>query len=278
MGFGTLGSIGRGAVASSTPIQYLFIDGGCLRETILQIGNDYAAGAKLEVDFAALTAGFHKVFYYDALPSRLGTESEFDFKVRHDAVAAIHDRLGALDRFHVYEGETRRSLSRAKQEQKKVDIMIAVDMLTHSFRRNMQQATLLTADLDFKPLLDALVMDGMFVTLWCPPNRTNADLVKSADKRRHLNVRTIHPTLLPISQGHFSIPQVWGQVTRSGHENPIKSWKTRDGDFDLYHSGNQFVLVALHEEISGNALHHQHHDLNFFKQYSRDVLSSTIPD
>ena len=35
--------------------------------------------------------------------------------------------------------------------------MIAVDMLTHPFDRNMERATLLAGDLDFKPLLDALV-------------------------------------------------------------------------------------------------------------------------
>jgi hypothetical protein len=162
MGFGTLGSIGRGTVASS-PIQYLFIDGGCLRQSLAEVERNFAGGKKLGVDFAALTVGFEKVFYYDALPSKSGDESESDYPARHDAAATLHDRLGALDRFHVYEGETRRSLSRKKQVQKKVDIMIAVDMLTHSFRRNMQQATLLTADLDFRPLLDALVTEGMFL-------------------------------------------------------------------------------------------------------------------
>jgi uncharacterized LabA/DUF88 family protein len=277
MGFGTLGSSGRGTVASQ-PVQYLFIDGGCLRQSILEIEKTYAAGARLDVNFAALTSGFQKVFYYDALPSRLGTESEIDFKVRHDAVAAFHDRLGALDRFHVCEGETRRSLSRGKQEQKKVDIMIAVDMLTHSFRRNMEQATLLTADLDFKPLLDALIMDGMFVTLWYPSNRTNADLVKSADKRRHLNVRTIHGALLSSSQSLFSLPKIWGQQARTGYENPINSWKTGESDFELHRSDEAFVFVGPHDEVPDYALYHEHNDLNFLRLYARDVFSTSIPE
>jgi len=278
MGFGTLGSIGRSTVAATLATQYLFIDGGCLRQSISEVENNYADGMKLDVDFAALTAGFHKVFYYDALPSKHAQESDHDYKARLDATIAFHDRLGALDRFHVYEGDTRRSPSIRKQEQKKVDVMIAVDMLTHSFRRNMQQATLLTADLDFKPLLDALVTEGMFVTLWYPPNRTNADLVKSADKRRQLNVRWIHPVLLPSSQGLFSIPRVWGQQTRSGYENPVKSWKMGNVDFELYRSGNQFVLVGPHDEVPGYALYHEHHDLDLLRRYSRDVLSTIIPE
>lgn len=117
----------------------------------------------MRVDYNLLTVGYDKVFYYDALPSKHNKESEQEFNDRRDAVISFHDQLGSLDRFHVYEGDTRKSPSVRKQEQKKVDVMIAVDMLTHAFRRNMQQATLLTGDLDFKPLLDALVQDGMFV-------------------------------------------------------------------------------------------------------------------
>jgi uncharacterized LabA/DUF88 family protein len=264
-------------MASTPANQYLFIDGGCLRQTISEIERNYANNERLDVDFAALTASFSKVFYYDALPSKHAQESDSDYKARLDAVITFHDRLGALDRFHVYEGDTRRSPSLRKQEQKKVDVMIAVDMLTHSFRRNMQQATLMTADLDFKPLLDALVMDGMFVTLWYPPNRTNADLVKSADKRRHLNVRTIHPNLLPTSQSLFSIPRVWGQQSRTGYENPIKSWKMGDAEFDLFRSGESFVLVGPHDEIPSYALYHEHPSLDLLQRYSTDVLSTSIP-
>ncbi|MBD2254416.1 NYN domain-containing protein [Nostoc parmelioides] len=54
----------------------------------------------------------------------------------------------------------KRPTGKAKKEQKEIDIMIAVDMLTHSFQKNMDEATLLAGDLDFKPLIDALVLNG----------------------------------------------------------------------------------------------------------------------
>jgi uncharacterized LabA/DUF88 family protein len=277
MSFGKLGSIGRGTMASA-PTQYLFIDGGCLRQSISEIEHTFAAGRKLGVDFSALTAGFHKVFYYDALPSKSGDESDADYQARHDAAATLHDRLGALDRFHVYEGETRRSLSRKKQEQKKVDIMIAVDMLTHSFRRNMEQATLLTADLDFKPLLDALVTEGMFVTLWYPPNRTSPELIKSADRRRRLDVRAIHPALTPSSRVQFSIPRSWGQQAQANYTSPLKTWRTRDGDFSLFESNDEFVIEGPHDEVPGYWLYHAHSDLNLLTAYSGHVLLAPIPN
>jgi uncharacterized LabA/DUF88 family protein len=265
-------------VVQPQPTQYLFIDGACLYNTIVEVGKNFAGGTKLDVDFANLTAHFDKVFYYDALPSQHAQETTADFNARLDVVKAFHDRLATLDRFHVYEGDTRRSPSLRKQQQKKVDVMIAVDMLTHSFRRNMQRATLLASDVDFKPLLDALVAEGMFVTLWFPPNRTNIDLIKSADQRRRLDVRSIHPALMPGSQGLFSLPRVWGQQSRSGYINPVKSWKTDDGEFELFRSGNELVLVGPHDEIPGHSLYHAHHDLDFLKLYSREVLSSPIPD
>ncbi len=90
--------------------------------------------------------------------------------------------------------------------QKKIDVMIAVDMLTHTFRRNMHQATLLTSDLDFKPLLDALVHEGMFVTLWYPPNDTNKELVAAADRRQPFGIRDVGAALTDTSKHLITIP------------------------------------------------------------------------
>jgi uncharacterized LabA/DUF88 family protein len=47
----------------------------------------------------------------------------------------------------------------------------------------MHQATLLTGDNDFKPLIDALVQDGLFVTLMYPPDETSRELMQAADAR-----------------------------------------------------------------------------------------------
>jgi hypothetical protein len=75
-------------------------------------------------------------------------------------------------------------------EQKKVDVMIAVDMMIHTIRRNMSSATLLAGDADFTPLLNALSNEGMFVTLLHPP-RASKDLLAAADARRKLTAQLI---------------------------------------------------------------------------------------
>jgi uncharacterized LabA/DUF88 family protein len=84
--------------------------------------------------------------------------------------------------------------------------MIAVDMLTHTFRHNMHQTTLLTGDNDFKPPIDALVHEGMFVTLWYPYGETSKELMNAADTRKRLGMKQLSELLTSESRRNFSIP------------------------------------------------------------------------
>jgi len=170
-------------------IQYLFVDGGCLRETLEDYSKRFFDGDRIEFDYERLGREFQKVFYYDSLPPKKRDEKEAEYQERIAPELEFFSKLNLLDGFHVYEGTSRRR--RKKIEQKKVDIMIAVDMLNHSFRKNMSRATLLTSDLDFKPLIDALVDNGMYINLWYPINKTNQELIQSADSSRKLDLPAI---------------------------------------------------------------------------------------
>ena len=183
-------------------LNYLFIDGGCLRETLKDYSDRFFDAEKIEFDYQKLSREFSKVFYYDSLPVKNDSELEDEFNIRVQSTVDFFTKLSLLDGYHVYEGTARRR--RRRIEQKKVDIMIAVDMLNHSFRRNMAKATLLTADLDFKPLVDALVDNGMFISLWYPINKTNQELIQSADTSRKLDLSTIYEySTVDFQKSHF---------------------------------------------------------------------------
>lgn len=274
MGSGTLGAITRSPMATIKPTQYLFIDGACLRTTIAEVEKTYTAGLAITLDFGRLTERFDKVFYYDALPSKHANENDEQFAARLEQAKSFHDKLAELDSFHVYEGDTRRSPSVRKQEQKKVDIMIAVDMLTHSFRRNMERATLLASDVDFKPLLDALVAEGMFVTLWYPPKRTSTDLIKSADRREQLDVRNVH-SALAASSVQFEIPQLWYSGSKADGVLD-RSWASKDGEFGLYNSQGGLMVITP-RDARGMYLHIKHSDLSLLRTFSQDVFAISIP-
>lgn len=169
-------------------IKYLFIDGGALDSLLESLSAGLFNSEKLEIDYQILAEDYSKIFYYDCYPAQKTGESTADYEARIQPKSELFSLLRSLDGFHVYEGTSRYRKRRGGQEQKQVDIMIAVDMLTHSFRRNMHAATLLTGDLDFKPLIDALVQEGMHVSLWYPKGRANYELVDAADSRRALTI------------------------------------------------------------------------------------------
>jgi uncharacterized LabA/DUF88 family protein len=95
-----------------------------------------------------------RTFFYnclDNLQREKETKAEFEARVQRQeqyfarirSTRAVHLRSGTLT------GHRRR-------RQKEVDVLLAVDMLTHGFNRNMTHATLLAGDLDFRPIVEAL--------------------------------------------------------------------------------------------------------------------------
>ena len=181
-----------GRYAGPRENNYLFIDGGCLRAILEQLSNDYFGGSIIELDYDIVRGKFTKVFYYDCIKPRKKDESEDDYKRRIAPQEELHNHIRGLNGYHVYEGIARRRRKKDAPEQKKVDVMIAVDMLTHTYMGNMHRATLMTSDLDFVPLINALVWGGMYVELWYQKGRTNDELIYSADSQKCLTVRNIY--------------------------------------------------------------------------------------
>jgi uncharacterized LabA/DUF88 family protein len=158
---------------------YLFIDGNYLQELIKQISKDWFEG-QYEMDYPQLGGNFTKVFYYDAMPIQGKNESNDDFEKHKKDKLDFFNRLRNLRGWHVHEGISKRGKRDAAQ-QKEVDVLIAVDMLTHTHRKNMDSLTFIAGDTDFRPLIDAVVRDGMYVNLWYGPQNTSADLKNMAD-------------------------------------------------------------------------------------------------
>ncbi|MBY4593104.1 MULTISPECIES: NYN domain-containing protein [Rhizobium] len=187
--------------------RYLFLDGGCLRARLNDISHRYCEGPPFKINWWSLSAGYEKIFYYDALPARKPSQSDEDFEVERQEVEQLHAKLATFDRFRVNEGDTRYRKGRGL-EQKKVDVMIAVDMMIHTIRRNMTAASLLAGDADFTPLLNALSNEGMFVTLIHPP-KASKELLAAADARRPITVKQVYDWLDASFQarfGSFPIP------------------------------------------------------------------------
>jgi NYN domain len=180
---------------------------------------------------------YRKVFYYDALPTKRPNQSDEDFKSELVQVEKLHAKLARLDRFRVNEGDARYRKKRGL-EQKKVDVMIAVDMLIHTIRRNMTEATLLAGDADFSPLLTALSNEGMFVKLIHPPAASH-DLLSAADARECLSISQLFQWLEPQSKriiGEF--PEIFISTDRSGNYSDL-ILKLEEQNIELWFEKNE---------------------------------------
>jgi uncharacterized LabA/DUF88 family protein len=257
-------------------IKYLFIDGGCLRQFVEDSGCRYTGFSIDQMDWKKLVQGFDKVFYYDSLPPRNKNEDEADFQQRVDKQETLFDELRSIPGVHVYEGDARRR--RKTVQQKKVDIMIAVDMLTHSFRRNMQLASLFTADLDFKPLIDALVQDGMQVELWYPHGKPNKELIYAADHRRPLTFQALHSWCKNTYQIAYPLPKT---LTASGKSILdgffIEKWPTAMGtNAELYElkaeKTHMVVFPSAFNQDQNYHIHVNHPDTEFLKRYVQECF------
>ncbi|MGF6957962.1 NYN domain-containing protein [Paraburkholderia youngii] len=236
-------------------IRYLFIDGGYLRERLETLRRNWFSDTdKLEVDYATISSGFTKTFYYDCFPAKTEGETEEAFNLRKQDTEKHFNMLRSLSGWHVSEGLAKWR-KRQGSSQKEVDILIAVDMLTHTYRRNMHRLAFIAGDQDFRPLLEAVVREGMYVDLWYDPRSISQDLKHEADQTRELDLFTVHGFFTPRFRARHPIP------TRSFHptSQPENGIQVARGSINgenvagLYSGPNGSWCSVNETKVSGNA-------------------------
>jgi len=161
---------------------YLFIDGGHLRQHYSKAIREWY-GNDGEIDFIRLKLRYEafKVFYYDCLDDlqREG-ENPKDYSERVTAQEMRFEAIGSVIGTHVRKGALV-GVSKKKRRQTAVDILLAVDMMTHAIRQNMKRAVLLSGDDDFEPLVESMVQMGMYIAVSGDARHTSKDLITAAD-------------------------------------------------------------------------------------------------
>lgn len=113
------------------------------------------------------------------------------------------------DYFHLRLGTLSRSRKRkASDEQKEVDVLLAVDMVAASFRPTEKEIVLVTGDLDFRPAVEEVVKQGTLVTLWYHKDSIASDLLQAVDVRRELSLGVF----LGVSDYDFQQAHPWPQI------------------------------------------------------------------
>ena len=124
-----------------------------------------------------------RTFWYDCAPDEKNEKNP-------EAVWAQRqlERAKWVNGFHLRLGTLSRSGNKNKVNQKEVDVLLAVELLSNSYMKNMQQALIITGDLDFRPALEEISRHGMIIHLYYDQTAISELLSGVADVRQSLSV------------------------------------------------------------------------------------------
>lgn len=181
-----IGSMLMGS-ASGELATYAFVDLGYLLGELAELSDRVLGQTGLRPSIADLKEFFRpacrggplRFFVYYA------AEADPSSAERAETQAATIAWLADVQRIpdvHVRWGDVIHRPRKGGRIQKRVDVMLAVDMMKHAFRRTMDHAILLAGDLDFHPLVQEVVESGCKVTVAAAAGRSGAaELLDAAD-------------------------------------------------------------------------------------------------
>jgi uncharacterized LabA/DUF88 family protein len=187
---------------------YLFIDGEYLRRIYREaIQSVFNCDGDINFNEIKLQAHATRAFVYDCLDDiRRAGENDTDYNSRVDAQEKQFGKIRDLKGFHVRLGSLRGAPKRLRQ--KEVDVLLTVDMLSHGVDRNMETAILIAGDLDFRPIVEALVRRGVFVEIWYEEKSLAQELKWAADFGRSLDFPSLYAWSTHSFQARKSLPRV----------------------------------------------------------------------
>ena len=165
----------------------IFIDGAYVLSQFKQhnIYPDYSAFETylLKPLRRTTTLDLLRCYFYYCAPWMSAEPSEDEKRRMKEHEEFMHE-IKSVERWAVRLGklQKRRDGNRDYYEQKRVDVLLSVDMVRHSAAGHIQHAILVAGDSDFIPAVEAAKESGATVSLWCSDDSTvHKDLIELAD-------------------------------------------------------------------------------------------------
>lgn len=229
---------------------YLFIDGGHIRRYYLERTRLWFNGEG-KLNYAALKNSFGatKCFFYDCLDDiKRDDETENEFNQRLEKQETEFDTIREIHGTHIRLGSLTGSAKNKRQ--KKVDILLAVDMMNHATRRNMSKATLLSGDRDFEPVVESLVEMGLFVEVAGDERHTSKYLAHAADSYRKITFDDYISWSADSVKSKYPRPNLWtgrGMLNVISGGRPVKSGEIGKYRITLLEDYNKVSVHLIHD-------------------------------
>jgi len=178
----------------------VFVEGGYLDEILRKEFSmarlDYGKMARLLANPDDLL----RTYYYHCMPYQSNPPTPDETR-RFSSMQKFCSRLSRLDRFQIRLGKLAfRGFNTAGDPifiQKRVDILLGVDLVLLSAKRAIERAVLLVGDSDFLPAVEAAKDEGVLVHLYHggPQNPPHRDLWEAADDRTQIDQALVNSIL-----------------------------------------------------------------------------------
>jgi len=158
----------------------VFIDGGYLARVLK---DEYGEAA---IDFGVLSEKLCKgcerlrTYYYTCMPYQSSPPSSEE-RARYAAMDKFIYSLKKIPRFEVRLGKL--SYIRGEFFQKRVDVLLSVDLVRMSWGRQIQRAVLLSGDSDLVPAVQAAKDAGVLTQVYYSRRSVHDELLQACDDR-----------------------------------------------------------------------------------------------
>lgn len=218
---------------------YVFIDGKYLELVHRAAMRDFFnADGELDVFPIGGQARASRVYFYDSIDyTQTANENEKQWQARIERLEDSLEQIRELPGFFVVRGTVPGRDRGKRREQKEIDTMIAVNMVKHALKGNIQRAVLISGDLDLRPAVETLVEEGVAVEVWYYPNSFPGcsyakELPAAADKGVPITFRQLHEWNTKSFREAHRVPMVQNPAGAPTGEL-IKVGKFRDWEWSV---------------------------------------------
>ncbi|PYX01524.1 MAG: NYN domain-containing protein [Acidobacteria bacterium] len=134
-----------------------------------------------------------RTYYYHCMPFQ-STNPTPEERTRHAAMDSFIFNLKKLPRFQFRQGKLQRIGNEYKQ--KRVDILMAVDLVRMSAQQQIEKAIIITGDSDLVPAIESARDSGVVVVVYYSPNSRHDELLQACDERYEITRNLIEKTKL----------------------------------------------------------------------------------
>ena len=178
--------MGRGAV---------FIDGGYFQKVLQYVFNSPRVDFEVFSDKICGDCERLRTYYYYCMPYQSDPPTEIE-RERYAKADKFIFSLGRLNRFEVRLGKLIYIPSSQEYTQKRVDVLLSVDLVRMSWDHQIEKAVLVTGDSDFVPAIQAAKDAGVLTVLYYsrahPQVSALDELLYACDERIEITQRLIN--------------------------------------------------------------------------------------